>query len=213
MRRGSLTMRAIVGLVVSALVVLLARSIGYALEPGPESSLLQQRAGGPALPVLVLVCLALGGAVAIVICWLAALGVRERQLVERRPLAAPVRRFRVGRALALALALSLTASVAGGLLEAYIHWRAGLGWHGLHCIVGPVHRDLLPIETMLSVVAAAVVAAAEHVLAWMRRTFASLRDLPLQHVSSRSFRPSPSSVLRSGRWPALARPRAPPGLS
>src|SRR4029450_1604777 len=73
-----------------------------------------------------------------------------------------------------AFAPSVVAAPASGLLEAFIHWRAGLGWHGLHCLFGPVHRDLLPIETVLSFVAAAILAAAWHVGAWMRRTLARL---------------------------------------
>ena len=31
------------------------------------------------------------------------------------------------------------------MLESTIHWREGLGWHGLHCLLGPVHRDAIPI--------------------------------------------------------------------
>ena len=171
-------MRGLSRVVASALVVFLARSIAYAIAPSPAARVLEHRAGGPALPVLTLVALALGGSIAIATCWLAAIGVRERELLERRVLAAPSPRFRPARTFALALALSVVTSVGGGLLEAYLHWRAGLGWHGVQCVFGPVHRDLLPIATSLSFVAAALLAAAEHVTAWMRRTFALLRALP-----------------------------------
>lgn len=177
MRRRS---RLLVWLGAAALVILLARQIAYALSPSPGAQLLEHRAGGPALPVLALVSLALGASVAVVVCWLAALGVRERAFVEQRPLADPVPRFGVRRMLALWLTLSVATSLGGGLFEAYVHWRAGLGWHGMECVVGPIHRDLLPIETALSLIAAAVLAAAEHVLAWMRRTFALLRGLSLR---------------------------------
>jgi hypothetical protein len=172
--------RALSRVVAAALVVLLARSIAYAIAPSPAARLLEHRAGGPALPVLTLVALALGGSVAIAICWLAAFGVRERALLERRVLAVPPPRFRPARTFALALGLSVVTSVAGGLLEAYLHWRAGLGWHGVQCVFGPVHRDLVPIATSLSFVAAALLAAAEHVTGWMRRMFALLRAVPLR---------------------------------
>ncbi len=200
-------------LVAAALVILLARSIAYALVPSPAARVLEHRAGGPALPVLTLVVLAVGGSLAVAICWLAAFGVRERELLERRELAAPPPRFRPVRTLALALALSVVTSVVGGLLEAYLHWRAGLGWHGMHCVFGPVHRDLLPIATSLSFVAAALLAAAEHVVAWMRRTFELLRTVPPRLLwlgaPSRPVVDAPRASRRVG----YSRSRAPPAFS
>jgi hypothetical protein len=206
-------MRGLSRVVASALVVFLARSIAYAIAPSPAARVLEHRAGGPALPVLTLVALALGGSIAIATCWLAACGVRERVLLERRVLAAPTPRFRPAHTCALALALSVVTSVGGGLLEAYLHWRAGLGWHGVQCVFGPVHRDLLPIATSLSFVAAALLAAAEHVTAWMRRTFELLRALP-----PRLFRTDlPSWVRvdmpRASRRFGAGTARAPPALS
>ncbi len=165
-------------IVAGTVVVLLTRSIAYAIAPSSAARVLEHRAGGPALPVLTLVALALGGSLAVAICWLAAFGVRERALLEARTLAGSAPRFRPARTLASAIALAAITSLAGGLFEAYLHWRAGLGWHGVQCVFGPVHRDLLPIATALSFVAAALLAAAEHVAAWMRRTFALLRALP-----------------------------------
>jgi hypothetical protein len=198
----------------AALVVLLARTIAYALSPSPAARLLEQRAGGPALPLVALVSLTLAVSVALVICWLAALAVRERALLERRVLAGPAPRFDVSRTLALAVGLSISTSIAGGLFEAYVHWRAGLGWHGLQCIVGPVHRDLLPIECGLSLVAAAILGAAEHVGAWMRRTFALLRALPARlWVLSAVVAPIPPDTPRPTLRFAAGSPRAPPALS
>lgn len=162
--------RSLIGIGAVTTVVLVARALAYASEPGSSARFLEQGAGGPALPALALVALTLGAALAVAVCWLAAVAVRERALIERRP----VERFAVARTLVIACALTLATCAAGGLLEAYIHWRAGLGWHGLHCLVGPVHRDLLPFETGLSFVTAAILAAARHVAAWMRRTFARL---------------------------------------
>jgi hypothetical protein len=190
------------------LVVLAARSLAYAAEPSPSARFLQHQAGGPVVPAVALVALGLCAVFAITVCWLAAVAVGERALIERRQ-AAP---FAVARTLFLATGLTATACFVGGMLEAYLHWRAGLGWHGLHCLVGPVHRDLIPFEAGLSFVAAAVIAAARHVAAWMRRTFARLAaDLPVLR-----FAEAPSFVEATGVRVALvsgaASARAPPSL-
>ena len=156
------------------LVVLCARWIAYALEPSPLARTLQNQAGGPRLPVVALVALTLGLAFSSAVVWLAALGVRERSLLEQ----APGPPLRPGQALIRAALLSVATATAFGLLESYVHWRAGLGWHGLHCLVGPVHSNALPILVSLSLIATAVFRAVEHVLAWMRRTVAVLRSQP-----------------------------------
>jgi hypothetical protein len=201
--------RFLVWLAAGTLVVLTARTFAYAVEPTPAARLLEHGAGGPALPVLILVSLSVGFALAIVVCWLAAFGVRERALLERRR--AP--RFRVCRALLSALALAVATSVVGGFFEGYLHWRAGVGWHGLNCLFGPVHRDLLPLEFGLSAIAAAVIAAGEHVLAWMRRTFALLRALP-PRVTPAAFRSPVSFELpRLTLRFTAGSPRAPPVVS
>ena len=92
------------------------------------------------------------------------------------------------------------------LLESYIHWRAGLGWHGLHCLTGPVHRDAIPVLASFSIVGAALAAALDHVLAWMRGTLARLAPAP------RLAAPRPALGLRpllapvpAAVGPALAR--------
>jgi hypothetical protein len=158
------------------LVVLTARSLAYAAKPSPSARFLRHEAGGPAVPAVALAALAIGAALAVIVCWLVAVAVRERALIERRQ-AEP---FAAARTCVLAAGLSLATCFAGGMLEAYLHWRAGLGWHGLHCLVGPVHRDLIPFEAALSFVAAALIAAARHIGAWMRRTFARLAaELPV----------------------------------
>jgi hypothetical protein len=202
--------RLLVWIGAGTLVVLTARSLAYATEPTPAARLFEQRAGGPSLPVLALVSLSLGASLAVAICWLVALGVRERALLERR--VGP--RFSNARTIVSALALALATSVAGGLFEAYVHWRSGLGWHGFDCLFGPVHRDLLPLEGALSVVAAATIAAAEHVLAWMRRTLVALRSLPPRPASRKRLRAAVSFDLpRDARQLAGAGPRAPPVFS
>jgi hypothetical protein len=205
--------KALSWILAASLVVLLTRSIAYAIAPSPAARVLQHRAGGPALPVLTLVALALGSLLAIAICWLAAFGVRERALLERRALALPPPRFRPARTFVLAVGLSVVTSLAGGLFEAYLHWRAGLGWHGVQCVFGPVHRDLLPIATALSFVAAALFAAAEHVAAWMRRTFALLRGLPPRFLGAAIGSGLLVAAPRVSFQSSTGRPRAPPAFS
>jgi hypothetical protein len=201
-RRGS------IGAVTVTLVVLLARTLAYATVPGPSARFLARRAGGPTLPALALVVLGIGAVLAVIVCWLVAVAVRERALLERRD-ADP---FAVVRTCGLALVLTLTTCLAGGLFEAYLHWRAGLGWHGLHCLVGPVHRGLIPFEAGLSLLAAAILAAVRHVSRWMRRTFARLAaELPaLSFVESPVF--GDPTTLFAALQIGAASARAPPAL-
>jgi hypothetical protein len=73
-----------------------------------------------------------------------------------------------------------------------------------------VHRDLIPFEAGLSFVAAALIAVARHLTAWMRRTFARLAaDLPvLLFAASPAFGEATAvcAVARTG----VASARAPP---
>lgn len=181
------------------LVVLCARSLAYALSTDPLSSTLEHQAGGPRLPVLSLIALGLALAVSSAIVWLAALGVQERRLLEAAPLIQPPR-LRLGRAGLRAVLLFAATSVAFALLESTIHLRSGLGWHGLHCLVGPTHRNALPILAALSLVAAAVSAALELVFAWMRRTVARIRTprLRLASLAERVSAPAPARPPRRG---------------
>jgi hypothetical protein len=156
-----------------ALVVLGSRTIAYAISPSPLTAELSHQAGGPALPVIAAVAAVLAVAVSAAVVWLAALGVRERRLLETRPVIAEPR-LRLRLLAARALGLWLITMPAFAYLESTIHWREGLGWHGLHCLVGPVHRNAIPILGALSLVTAALAAALEHVIAWMRRTLASI---------------------------------------
>jgi hypothetical protein len=165
--------RAIAWLAAVALVVLASRTIAYAISPSPLAAELSHQAGGPALPVITVVAILLALAFSAAVVWLATLGVRERRLLETRPLVAEPR-LRLGLLAARALALWLVAMPAFAYLESTIHWREGLGWHGLHCLTGPVHRNAIPILGALSLATAALAAALEHVFAWMRRTLASI---------------------------------------
>jgi len=163
---------------IAALVVLAARALAYALAPRPTvvADELERQVGGPSLVVTALVALVGAAAVASAVLWVAALAVRERHLLTGRAgEAPPLRPFRV---LGAALGLFVATSLAFASLESYLHWRAGLGFHGLHCLIGPLHRNALPILGALSLLAAAAEAAARHLLRWMRRTLEALRARP-----------------------------------
>ncbi|MFY9578532.1 MAG: hypothetical protein WAQ33_04335 [Gaiellaceae bacterium] len=166
-------LRALTWVTVCALVVLAARTLAYQLAPRPTlvGATLEQAVGGPGLVVTAIVALLGALAVAATIVWLAALGVRERHLLAGGPAPEPIRPARV-----LGSAFLLFAASCGvfDALESYVHWRAGLGFHGIHCLVGPVHRNAVPLLAALSLVAAAVVAAATHLIRWMRRTVRAL---------------------------------------
>jgi hypothetical protein len=85
----------------------------------------------------------------------------------------------VGRALGLWAA----GAVGFTLVESYVHWRAGLGWHGARCLLGPAHRDAIPLLCALSLIAAACHGAVAHLLGWMRRTL-QLLLLRKRHAAS-----------------------------
>lgn len=191
-----------------ALLVLAARSLTYALAPAsPLTTRFEASAGGPRLVVVTIVSLGLAAAVSAAVIWLAAVGVRERQ--KLRP-ERELPRLRLSRLALRAVALSIAGSLGFALLESYVHWRAGLGFHGLSCLLGPVHRNALPLLTAFALLAAALAEAAAHCHAWLRAAVRALLRprialasphviwLPLQH----RFSP----VARSLR----ARPRAPP---
>jgi GntR family transcriptional repressor for pyruvate dehydrogenase complex len=127
------------------------------------------------LVVTTLVVLPLALGLACAVLWLASLGVRERHLLNNETVAAP--RVRPTRIALDAALLAGTACLAFAALESYIHWRAGMGFHGLHCLSGPAHRNAIPILCSLALVAAAVRGALRHVIAWMRRTIVLLRAL------------------------------------
>jgi hypothetical protein len=195
-----------------SVVVLGSRSIVYALSPSPLAAELSHRAGGPTLPVVAAIASVLAIGLSAAIVSLAALGVRERRLLETKPVIdSPQLRLRP--LLARALALWLVTMPAFAYLESYIHWRQGLGWHGLHCLVGPVHRNAIPVLGALSLVAAALASAVEHVVAWIRRTLVRIAAASRPAELVLILRPPSAEILVS---PAFARPlgaRAPPALS
>jgi hypothetical protein len=201
-------LRVLSGLATVALIVLASRSIVYALSPSPLAVALSHRAGGPTLPVLAIVSLGLALGLSAAVVWLATLGVRERRLLERRP-AVSVPRVRLGLLAGRTLGLWLLAMPVFAYLESFIHWRQGLGWHGFQCLVGPVHRNAIPVLGALSLVAAALAGAIEHIVAWMRRTIARLAAEPIRFERTAPPAPAYEPVL----IPAYAAPlgaRGPP---
>jgi hypothetical protein len=160
---------------IAAVVVLATRVVVYAFAPSELQLAVQfeQHAGGPHLAdALVSVSLLVAGLAAAVL-WLAVVAVRERIALEGKRLVAAPRLPFVRLALRLP-ALFLVTSFSFAMLESYIHWREGLGWHGLHCLIGPVHRDAIPVLAGFSVVAVAIHGAVEHLFAWARRAIAVL---------------------------------------
>jgi hypothetical protein len=192
----------------AALLVLVARWLTYALaQPSPLASGFEASAGGPPLVLVSVVTLALAGAISVAVLWLASLGVRERQRL-RPDRVAPRLRF---RRLALnTFGLYAASAVGFAMFESYLHWHAGLGFHGLSCLVGPVHRNAIPLLAALALVAAALAEAVLHLIAWMR---AAARELLRPRLFLLPGRPAAGARLvssSSARVPQRARSRAPP---
>jgi hypothetical protein len=191
-----------------ALMVLVARWLAYALaQPSPLGNRFASSAGGPSLVLVAAITLGLAAAISVTVLWLASLGVRERQRL--RPDRVPPR-LRLRRLALNALGLYVASLVAFGMFESYLHWRAGIGFHGLSCLVGPVHRNAIPLLAALALVAAALAEAMLHLVAWMR---AAARELLRPRLLLLPIRPTTGrrpSLLNASRVPVRARSRAPP---
>jgi hypothetical protein len=202
--------RAAIWSVLAACVVLAARAIVYALAPWQTLAVLrlEHEAGGPQLATVLVVSVAVAGLLAAAVLWLAAVAVRERLALEQRALVERPRLSPLRLAVRSALFFAAT-SLAFAFFESYLHWRAGLGWHGVQCLVGPVHRDAVPILGALTLLVVAAHGAVEHLLAWARRLVALLAArLPLLRGPGRVF--SSTARLRSQRIGSAAVPRGPP---
>jgi hypothetical protein len=202
--------RAAVWAVLGAAVVLAARAIAYALAPWQSLALLrlEHKAGGPHVAVLLGAIVALAAAGAAAVLWLAAVAVRERLELELRHVVSRPR-LSLTRLAVRAVLLFGTTSLAFAYFESYLHWRAGLGWHGIHCLVGPVHRDAVPILAALSLLAVAAHGAVEHLLSWARRLVALLAArLPVLRGTGHIF--SSTARALSQRIEPAAAPRGPP---
>jgi hypothetical protein len=192
---------------VAVTVILTTRWLCYALAPSPLATRFEGAAGGPSLVVVTLVSLVLAGAVSAAAVWLAVVGVRERQ--RFRP-ERELPRLRLRRIAARTLMLSTVCSLGFALLESYIHWRAGLGFHGLSCLFGPVHRNALPLIVALSILAAGLAEAVQHLHAWAR---AAVRELlrPRVFLRARAHRHGTQALhLIPALVRVAARSRAPP---
>jgi hypothetical protein len=191
-----------------ALMVLIARSLAYALaQPSPLANRFQASAGGPSLVLVSIVTLALAAAISLTVLWLAAIGVRERARLrpERVPPRLRLRRFALN-----AVGFYAAGAFAFAMVESYLHWRAGIGFHGLSCLVGPVHRNAIPLLAGLALVAAALAEAVLHLIAWMR---AAARELLRPRLFLLPTGPAAGRRLVSlnpSRVPERARSRAPP---
>jgi hypothetical protein len=193
---------------VVALLVLAARWLAYALaEPSPLSSRFEASAGGPRLVVVALVSLGLAAGLSTAVVWLAATGVRERQRL--RP-DRPLPRLRLGLLALNAVGLYAASSFSFAMFESYLHWRAGIGFHGLSCLVGPVHRSAIPLLAALALVAAALFEAVRHLLTWLHAVVRELLRPRLFTLRSPVLTGTLRLRLASTRLKHEARPRAPP---
>ena len=190
---------------VVALLVLIARWLAYALAPSPLARVLERSAGGPSLVVVTLVSLGVAVLGSVLVVWLAALGVRERARLRPERVAPRLRLRRLGLR---AVGLYLASSFAFAMFESYLHWRAGIGFHGLYCLVGPVHRNAIPLLAALALATAALAEAADHLLAWAR---AVVRELRRRRLVPQRFAPiAPISSLAPLLVAVLMRSRGPP---
>ena len=190
-----------------ALLVLTARWLAYELAPSPLARVLEHSAGGPSLVIVTLVSLGLTLLASVLVVWLAAVGVRERARLQPERVAPSLRVRRLGLR---AVGLYVASSFAFATFESYLHWRAGIGFHGLSCLIGPVHRNAIPLLAALALAAAALAEAVEHVVAWMRAVVRELRRrrllpqyfVPFTPVAS--LAPSLVAVQRRSRGPPVA---------
>jgi len=202
--------RALVWAVLGACVVLATRAIVYALAPWQTLAVLQleHKAGGPHLAAVLAVSVAVAGLIAASVLWLAVVAVRERLALEPRAVIASPRLSPI-RLVVRGVVFFTATSLAFALVESYLHWRAGLGWHGLSCLLGPVHRNAVPVLGALTLLAVAGHGAVEHLLAWTRRLVALLAArLPLLRGVGRIF--SSTAGPRPARVGSAAAPRGPP---
>jgi hypothetical protein len=202
--------RYLVWTLLTAAVVLVTRAIVYALAPSQAQLVaeLEHKTGAPSLVGALAGVAALAVALAAAVLWLSIVAVRERLALERRKLI-DVPRVNAGRLAARGAALFFAASFVFAMLESYVHWRAGLGWHGLHCLLGPVHREAIPVLAGLSLLAVAAHGAVEHLLAWARRLVILLAAcVPLLRGAATVF--SSTARPRSARVEPATAPRGPP---
>jgi hypothetical protein len=196
-------------------VVLVSRALAYALVPSsPAAARLTGELGGPTPALITVLALALAVAFGAAILWLGSVGAAERALSAgaRRP-----DRLRLRPVLARALSLTVASALVFAGVESYIHYRQGLGFHALHCLLGPVHRDVLPILAALSLRAAALHAAASHFLCAVDRAAGRLLGARAPALAGRSpvaLAVAPTARPRRSALALIcaASPRGPPAV-
>ncbi|MGH3378068.1 MAG: hypothetical protein ACRDP6_25380 [Actinoallomurus sp.] len=181
-------------IVTGVLIVAAGRQIAYALTGGSLADRLSSAGGGPGVEWVAAVALAGSALATLVGLWLLACGVRERCELELAGWATTTPRLHAGVLVRRALVLSAATTAAFTMFESTLHYEEGLGFHGWHCIAGPVHQNAAPILIALSLIAAACVTAAEFLLAGLRRAVARLllsrrpaHPRPLRRRSPRSL--------------------------
>jgi hypothetical protein len=206
--------RAFTWALAGVVVVAGGRQIAYALTGGSLAARLSGAGGGPDVVVVGAAALGVGMLAAIVGLWLLACGVRERCQLELEGWARTPPTLRARVVVRRTIALSGATVVAFTAFESTLHYEEGLGFHGWHCIAGPVHQNAAPILAGLSLVAAACVTGAEFLLAALRRAVARLL-VPRGLTRKRAPRRPPlvtSVIVRAARG-ASNLSRGPPPLS
>jgi hypothetical protein len=196
---------------VGVFVVSLGRWIAYALAAGTLAQKLSSQGAGARPAVVAAISLGVALAATATGLWLVAAGLRERSRLELDGWAASSRPFSARRLLLRSAALSAATIVVFTTVEGLIHYEDGLGFHGWHCIAGPVHQNAAPIMIALSLMAAAAVATVDAVLAAARRVVAQLvlagRAMPRPAAAWCAPHPAP---LRGRARYAIAPTRGPP---
>jgi hypothetical protein len=196
---------------VGAFVVSLGRWIAYALAAGTLAQKLSSQGAGARPAVVAAISLGVALAATATGLWLVAAGLRERSRLELDGWAASSRPFSARHLLLRSAALSTVTIVVFTTVESLIHYEDGLGFHGWHCIAGPVHQNAAPIMIALSLMAAAAVAAVDAVLAAARRVVAQLvlAGRALAWPAAAWFDPRPAPLRGRSRH-AVAPTRGPP---
>jgi hypothetical protein len=155
---------------------LVARAVVYGMAPtaGVASRELGGKLGGPGFVAVLLVAVGLALVLTVALVWLATMGVRERWALSDRPREGAPPRIAAGPLAVRALVLTLVGWLTFAAIETLLHLHEGLGFHGVECLVGPVHRNALPVVAALALLASAAVEVARMVLAWTRRSMGRL---------------------------------------
>ena len=182
------------------LVVLGGRALAYAATPTPLAGEL----GGPRLPVIAVVALAIAALLSLGVLWLAALGVRERHALELAPSPAPrLALARFGLDSGLLSGGSLTAFAA---LETWIHGVPACTCRGGGASTAPCTatrcRSCSPSRSRPRRCSRRL----RHALAWARRVVRVLRRRLQPRAAARLQSLAPRRAHRAAAW--LPRTRA-----